>query len=134
MAAADTAVARAGAKFGIAGSYSPSRSNWAPPDYNLVSPAKVQDIYNNALPTSGMTVSLAAFTSVLFFGLKNYDTVNFIEVAYTYTDASATDHANVVRILPGGIHEISSPLKLSANIVITANTAACKVDGIVVGA
>ena len=95
--------------------------------YTTTTPAQFVT-YSKACTTSGTTIELSNFASVLGIVVRNKDTTNYVDVAWTY---SAT--ASKCRVPAGGWMFIPTPATISADLVITANTATVDCDIIIAG-
>ncbi len=89
--------------------------------------------FRESVPTAGHTISLALFTAVSAVYLFNHDITNFVELAWGYLDVASAAHTNAARIPPGMPLLVPGPFTIASNLLITANTAACKCTVIVFG-
>lgn len=133
MPTSDSAFSRVAICYGAESVFSPTSTllAFSPQDY-YVTPTRCERLRVSAA-TGGTTCSLAAFTGVQLLAVHNHDLDNYIEVSSTYTDGASTDHANVMRVPPLGTIMVNGPLKIAANLTLTAHTAACIVDVAIVG-
>lgn len=86
--------------------------------------------YTVSAATGGTTIDLAAFASVDYVVVKNKDTVNYVTLTFTTNSGSA---ANSHRIVAGKV-AIEPDVKVSGDLVLTANTSACECEVTIVGA
>lgn len=107
--------------------------NFFPTAFSLPTPAQSFDRRVLA-PTGGVTLSLVGFNSLSTLAIKNLDLANYVTVAFTYTDSVPTDHANVVQIPAQGVLLLTTPIKVAAGILLTANTATVQLDVVLIGA
>lgn len=94
-------------------------------DFVSATPTR-RKMVSESVPTGGTTFSMADFTTVVQFAVWNEDTTNYVTV--TWTSAGASNSQKV----PAG-QCLLAPQADIANVVLTANTAACKCSLIVFG-
>lgn len=78
--------------------------------------------------TGGTTVELGSFTTPTVAIVKNTDATNYVTVTYTNAASSAQSV-----VLLAGETSVLTDVKASADLVLTANTAACVCDVVVLG-
>lgn len=105
---------------------SPAMYN-TPFSYTTTAPAQFVT-YTKACTTSGTTIELSNFASVLGVVVRNKDTANYVDVAWTY---SAT--ASKAKVPAGAWMFIPTPVTIANDLTITANTATVDCDLIIIG-
>jgi hypothetical protein len=83
--------------------------------------------------TGGTTVELGNFSSILALVVQNKDSTNYVDMEWTYTDGAVADTANKQQLVKGGLLVLSGTVKVSSDLVFTADTAACDVEVTIVG-
>lgn len=78
--------------------------------------------------TTGTTLDLVNFTTVECVIVINRDTTNYVDLSYTSAGTSSKS-----RIIAGGMFALAGTTTPSGDLVLTANTAACLCEVIVVG-
>lgn len=89
--------------------------------------------------TGGTTIELGAFSTVTSVTIINHDATNFVQAAWTYTTEASVDTANIQQVPPGGYLMFGSTngtnalIKISTDLVLTADTAACECEVFITG-
>lgn len=83
--------------------------------------------------TSAETIELGGFTAIQAIVVKNKDTTNYVDVVWTYTDGAAADTTNKTRVVAGGLLVICGTAKVASDMTLTANTAACDCEILILG-
>lgn len=86
--------------------------------------------YTVSAATGGTTVDLGAFASVAQVVVKNKDTTNYVTLVTTTDSGSASNSHKIA----AGKLEVLSDVKVSGDLLLTANTAACECEVIILGA
>lgn len=105
----------------------------APPDWAPPSPAQGVGPRRLIVTTGGVTIHLDGWNSILSLMLANRDPLNFVELIWTYTDATPTAHINKIKLYAGASAVIPGPVTLASNLLLTADTASCLVDYSIIG-